>query len=123
MPMICPSMPIPASTELTKFLYTLCRICPLPPYPPLLFLWSWDHGMLLKSIAAVLKKRLPKDVGTCSSGADDDLNDRVLLRVMMWRNLSHLWQSLPVFNSQISHQTNVVFVYDSRLHRNFLRKV
>jgi len=31
----------------------------------------------------VLKERLPKEVrlnGTCSSGADDDRNDRVLLR-------------------------------------------
>ena len=33
--------------------------------------------------AAVLKERLPKEVrlnGTCSSGADDDRNDRVLLQ-------------------------------------------
>jgi len=32
----------------------------------------------------VLKERLPKEVrlnATCSSGADDDRNDRVLLRV------------------------------------------
>ena len=32
----------------------------------------------------MLKERLPKEVrlnGTCSSGADDDRNDRVLLRV------------------------------------------
>ena len=37
--------------------------------------------------AAVLKERLVKDVrlkGTCSSGADDDRSDRVLLRVVMW---------------------------------------
>ena len=36
--------------------------------------------------AAVLKERLPKEVrlnGTCSSGADDDRNDRVLLRVVI----------------------------------------
>ena len=34
----------------------------------------------------MLKERLPKEVrlnGTCSSGADDDRNDRVLLRVVM----------------------------------------
>ena len=33
----------------------------------------------------MLKERLPKEVrlnGTCSSGADDDRNDRVLLRVV-----------------------------------------
>ena len=38
--------------------------------------------------AAVLKERLPKEVrlnGTCSSGADDDRNDRVLLRVVICR--------------------------------------
>ena len=38
--------------------------------------------------AAVLKERLPKEVclnGTCSSGVDDDRNDRVLLRVVMCR--------------------------------------
>ena len=38
--------------------------------------------------AAVLKERLPKEVrlnGTCSSGADDDRNDHVLLRVVMCR--------------------------------------
>jgi len=37
---------------------------------------------------AVLKERLPKEVrlnGTCISGADDDRNDRVLLRVVMCR--------------------------------------
>ena len=36
--------------------------------------------------AAVLKERLPKDVrlkATCSSGADDDHSDRVLLRVIV----------------------------------------
>ena len=36
----------------------------------------------------MLKERLPKEVrlnGTCSSGADDDRNDRVLLRVVMCR--------------------------------------
>ena len=41
--------------------------------------------------AAVLKERLPKEVrlnGTCSSGADDDRNDRVLLRVVMCLLLS-----------------------------------
>jgi len=27
MHMICPSMPIPASTELTEFLYISCRVC------------------------------------------------------------------------------------------------
>jgi len=38
--------------------------------------------------AAVLKERLPKEVrlnGTCSSGTDDDRNDRLLLRVVMRR--------------------------------------
>jgi len=38
--------------------------------------------------AAVLKERLPKEVRlnwTCSSGADDDRNVRVLLRVVMCR--------------------------------------
>jgi len=43
---------------------------------------------LQKDGAAVLKERLPKEVrlnGTCSSGADDDRNDRVLLRVVMCR--------------------------------------
>jgi len=38
--------------------------------------------------AAVLKERLPKEVrlnGTCSSGADDNRNERVLLRVVMSR--------------------------------------
>ena len=36
----------------------------------------------------MLKERLPKEVrlnGTCSSGADDNRNDRVLLRVVMRR--------------------------------------
>jgi len=36
----------------------------------------------------VLKERLPKEVrlnGSCSDGADDDRNDRVLLRVVMCR--------------------------------------
>ena len=39
--------------------------------------------------AAVLKERLLKDVRlkeTCSSGADDDHSDSVLLRVVMWRS-------------------------------------
>ena len=34
----------------------------------------------------MLKERLPKEVrlnGTCSSGVDDDRNDRVLLRVVI----------------------------------------
>jgi len=38
---------------------------------------------------------LPKDVrlkGTCSSGADNDRSDRVLLRVVMWRlRCSYRW--------------------------------
>ena len=36
----------------------------------------------------MLKERLPNEVrlnGTCSSGADDDRNDRVLLRVVICR--------------------------------------
>jgi len=40
----------------------------------------------------VLKERLPKEVrlnGTCSSGADDDRNDRVLLRVVICRQSRH----------------------------------
>jgi len=44
----------------------------------------------------VLKERLPKEVrlnGTCSSGADDDRNDRVLLRVVMSRLTSGQWRN------------------------------
>ena len=44
---------------------------------------------MLTDGAAVLKERLPKEVrlnGTCSSGADDDRNDRVLLRVVIFRH-------------------------------------
>ena len=45
----------------------------------------------------MLKERLPKEVrlnGTCSSGADDDRNDRVLLRVVICLVLSHALSSL-----------------------------
>jgi len=56
----------------------------------------------------VLKERLPKEVrlnGTCSSGADDDRNDRVLLRVVMCRlRYSDSYQQLLPFNiAQMMH--------------------
>ena len=52
--------------------------------------------------AVVLKERLPKEVrlnGTCSSGADDDRNDRVLLRVVICRlrySGTDVWRDLKV---------------------------
>ena len=86
----------------------------------------------------MLKERLPKEVrlnGTCSSGADDDRNDRVLLRVVMCRlrysgtvstNLTQnslstifcivfsvLFCALAVLNPRVGHTMDVLSPFSS----------